>query len=131
MKSVHSILAFTVLTLLFPGFPTPDNSGRKADCLMVTTYAEMAYANFKKAYQSVSTSEAAEYLKKGTAEASQASAYAIMPKCNCNTAKNFALNAVTFAKKAGAAKDLEETKQLSKKAMDAALSAVSAVPGCK
>lgn len=100
-------------------------------CAMAVTYAEMAFKDFKKAYKSNSIEEAKKLIKTGVKKATQSSAYAIIPDCNCDNAKNYALNAVTFGNKALKADDLDALKESVKKAMDASLDVLSAISGCK
>ncbi|MGJ1269229.1 hypothetical protein ACR78F_16690 [Sphingobacterium spiritivorum] len=100
-------------------------------CEMASTYAELAFMTFKKAYQSTSIENAKPLLKDGVAKATEASAYALIPSCNCANAKNYALNAVTFGNKALKESDLQGMKKWAKKAMDMSLDVLTATPNCK
>lgn len=101
------------------------------DCNLVITYAEMAMKQFKEASKTESIGDAASFLKKGIEQANEAAAYAVGDKCNCANAKNYALNAVAFGKKAQKATELKELKKNAKKAMNMSLDVVTTVPGCK
>lgn len=113
--------------LAFTSFNSP--SKKEFKCEMAVTYAEMAYKDFRKAYDSDSMEESLVSINKGVEEATQSSAYAV--QCDCANAKNYALNAVTFGKKAAKADDLKERKKFTKKAMDMSLDVLTAVPACK
>lgn len=116
-----STISFSFLTL----------SDAEKDCSMTVTYSEMAFINFKKAYQAKSVEDARPFIKKGVEEAAEASAYAINPNCDCAIAKNYALNAVTFGNKAAKADSLSDCKKFAKMAMDMALDVTTATPNCK
>lgn len=100
-------------------------------CAMVSTYAEMAFAGFKKAYKAESLDDAKSFLKDAVSKAKETAAYSILPDCNCANAKNYALNAVTFGNKALKTSDLESLKKWSKKAMDMSLDVLTAIPNCQ
>lgn len=102
----------------------------KPGCEMASTYGELAYLSFKKAYQASSVENALPLLKDGVLKADEAAAFAISPSCNCANAKNYALNAVTFGNKAMKEADLVKLKKLSKKAMNMALDVMTATPNC-
>ncbi|RQO65930.1 hypothetical protein DBR43_27160 [Pedobacter sp. KBW06] len=125
-----SILFMTSTALFLQTFFISNNPSQ-GKCGMAVTYAEMAYKDFKKAYKSLSMDEAKKSIKTGVKKAAQSSAYAIIPDCDCANAKNYALNAVTFGNQAAKADDLESLKKLVKKAMDASLDVLTAVPECK
>lgn len=127
MKSIFSLLAIAAV-LLFSSSIQKKNTA--SGCEMTVTYAELAYAAFKKAYKASSIEDATPLLKDGVAKASEASAYAISPTCNCDIAKNYSLNAVTFGNKALKTSDLAELKKLTKKAMDMSLDVLTATPNC-
>lgn len=128
MKTVLFPLAL-VCSLLFIA-ATPATTPTKNGCAMTVTYAEMAFAKFKKAYKAKSIDEAQPYLKDGILQATESSAYAIQDACNCPLAKNYALSAVTFGNKAKKADNLNELKKWAKKAMDASLDVLTATPNC-
>ncbi len=100
-------------------------------CGMASTYAEMAFASFKKAYKAESQDDAKSLLKEALAKAKEAAAYTIVPDCNCQNAKNYALNAVTFGSKALKSKDLDGLKKWAKQAMDMSLDVLTAIPNCQ
>ncbi|KKO89769.1 hypothetical protein AAW12_19475 [Sphingobacterium sp. Ag1] len=100
-------------------------------CSMASTYAEMAFISFKKAYQAGSLDDARVSLKDAVGKAKEASAYSLIPDCNCANAKNYSLNAVTFGNKALKAADFESLKKWAKKAMDMSLDVMTAIPNCK
>lgn len=122
MKALH-LLFFLAL------FVIPVNAFSQNNCNMSVTYSEMAFEKFKNAYKSDSLQNAKVFIKKGVEEAEQASAYALI--CDCQLAKNYALNAVTFGIKAGKADNLDEAKKQAKKAMDMSLDVMTATPNCK
>lgn len=122
------IVSITGLILSLSAFY---NEPGEKDCSMAITYAEMAYKNFRSANRSESPDSAGSFLKKGIEQANEAAAYAVSEKCNCGNAKNYALNAVTFGKKAQKAGDAKEFKKLTKKAMDMSLDVMTAIPNCK
>lgn len=128
-RSVFGFLAITLLAM--DGFtPAPDRyPPENVSCPMASTYAEMAFGNFKKAYQAASVDEAKPLIEKGAGEAKQSSAYAV--QCNCPTVETYALNAYTFANKASKAGDMKELKKFTKKAMNMALDAVTVAINCK
>ncbi|WP_418359817.1 hypothetical protein [Sphingobacterium detergens] len=100
-------------------------------CGMASTYAEMAFISFKKAYKAESLDDAKSLLKEALGKAKEASAYAIIPDCNCLNAKSYALNAVTFGNKALKSADLDSLKKWTKKAMDMSLDVLTTIPNCK
>ena len=102
----------------------------KPGCEMASTYGELAYLSFKKAYQASSIENAMPLLKDGVLKADEAAAFAISPSCNCANAKNYALNGVTFGNKAMKETDLARLKKGAKKAMDMALDVLTATPNC-
>lgn len=120
-------MKITILTLLLcsTGFLIKAQS---SECNMSVTYSEMAFESYKKAYKTSSNDEMTILLKKGIEEAEQASAYALI--CKCQIAQNYALNAVTFGKKAAKESDLSEAKKLSKQAMNMSLDVMTATPNC-
>lgn len=122
MKALH-LLFFLAL------FVIPVKAFSQNNCNMSVTYSEMAFEKFKNAYKSDSLENAKVFIKKGVEEAEQASAYALI--CDCQLAKNYALNAVTFGIKAGKADNLDEAKKQAKKAMDMSLDVITATPNCK
>lgn len=99
-------------------------------CNLAITYAEMAYINFKKAYNSSSDQDINSLLEKGVSQSTQASAYSISSGCNCSLAKNYALNAVTFGNKARKAKNAKDRKKFIKQAMNAANSVMVGANTC-
>ncbi|QBQ41337.1 hypothetical protein E2P86_09280 [Sphingobacterium psychroaquaticum] len=121
------------LALVYSLFFTSATSGATSNqngCAMTVTYAEMAFAKFKKAYKAKSIADAQSYLKDGILQATESSAYAIQDACNCPLAKNYALSAVTFGNNAKKADKLDELKKWAKKAMDASLDVLTATPNC-
>ncbi|MGJ1430657.1 hypothetical protein ACR79M_05065 [Sphingobacterium spiritivorum] len=129
MKNI--LISLTLICVLLFTSATAENKTRFTGCEMASTYAELAFMTFKKAYQSTSIENAKPLLKDGVAKAAEASAYAIIPSCNCANAKNYALNAVTFGNKALKESDLEGMKKWAKKAMDMSLDVLTATPNCK
>ncbi|WP_316819223.1 hypothetical protein [Pedobacter nyackensis] len=124
--SIIFVMCTTPFLLTFMDHKNP----AQGKCGMAVTYDEMAYKDFKKAYKSSSIDDAKKLIKTGVKKATQSSAYAITPDCDCANAKNYALNAVTFGNKAMKSDDPEAIKELVKKAMDASLDVLTAIPGC-
>ncbi|NRF40111.1 hypothetical protein [Pedobacter foliorum] len=129
MKSLSIFLVICTAPFLLTFFG--DRNPAQGKCGMAVTYAEMAFKDFKKAYKATSLDDAKKLIKTGVKKATQSSAYSITPDCNCGNAKNYALNAVTFGNKAIKSNDLDSLKELVKKAMDASLDVLTAVPDCK
>jgi hypothetical protein len=119
------------LLSLFFSVMAQENKKVNTGCSMASTYAEMAFLSFKKSYQAVSLEDAKVLLKDAVRKAKEASAYSIMPDCNCANANNYSLNAVTFGNKALKASDLDNLKKWAKKAMDMSLDVMTAIPNCK
>lgn len=128
MKYFSTIMAACIIALTLISSAPKNKAG---DCALVMTYAEMAFMNFKKAHQAASPSEAAPLIKKAIEEVEQAAAYAVNPKCNCQQAENYALNAVTFGIKASKDDDAQDQQKQIKKAMNASLDVLTAIPLCK
>ncbi|WP_259655460.1 hypothetical protein [Sphingobacterium sp. UME9] len=124
---------FFTMTLLSMFFSVIAQENKKVNtgCGMASTYAEMAFMSFKKAYQAGSLDDAKVLLKDAVGKAKEASAYSIIPDCNCANAKNYSLNAVIFGNKALKAADLDNLKKWAKKAMDMSLDVMTAIPNCK
>lgn len=127
MKIIHHLILLASIAIFSFSFIPANNS----DCAMAVTYAEMAYKNFKQGYQSNSMEDALPFIKKGVEQATETSAYAISPNCNCANAKNYALNAVTFGNKALKAGNFKDSRKFTKKAMNMSLDVMTAVPNCK
>jgi len=123
---------FFMIILLGLTFSVTAQESKKVNgCSMASTYAEMAFVSFKKAYKAEALDDAKSLLKEAMAKAKEASAYTIIPDCNCLNAKNYALNAVTFGNKALKSTDLDNVKKWTKKAMDMSLDVLTAIPNCK
>jgi hypothetical protein len=128
MKKCFSFLLCLALPLLWLVMGSMRGSG---DCNMAVSYAEMAAKNFKSASTSDSMDGSQELINKGVEQATEAAAYAINSQCNCPNAKNYALNAVTFGKKALKATNIKDRNKMAKKAMDMCYDVVSATAACK
>lgn len=120
-------MKFIIILFLFGSMRLATGS----NCSLAVTYAEMAYADYKKAYESDSLDEAKVHLKKAITEAAESSAYAATMECKCTLAESYALNAVTFGKKAEKSEDLKSLRKFAKKAMNMSLDVLTAVPNCK
>ncbi|MFD2968712.1 hypothetical protein [Sphingobacterium bambusae] len=116
--------------LLFPShstISTPTFSG----CEMTISYAEMAFASYKKAHQAATLEAAAAFLKEGNSQAKEAAAYAVSSSCGCSSAETYALSAFAFGTKALKADDLDKARKLIKKAMNMSLDILTVAPNCK
>lgn len=123
---IASVVAVSCTSLMMQHLPVKAATG--SNCMMVVTYAELAYLKFKEAVKANEIGVAQKSIDKGIDQAKQAAAYA--PQCDCPIAETYVLEAYAFGKRAKKATVLKDIRKEAKKAMDLSLDGMAAAQKC-